>query len=95
MTIPDQQQTTELAGFRLAGRFGVDSGLCLIGDPYYTKRASKRLADSDGRPGQIMHPTDDGKSEFPAGVAVNTLHGDGIYPVYVKNDGSEIRILLS
>jgi hypothetical protein len=81
--------------WKLAGKFGVDTAMCWIGDPCYFLQEgddwndySDTLEDSseDGFPicRSYNFATMNGKGSEGVGVMLSTGWGDGEYPVYVK-----------
>lgn len=99
----------KLSEWELAGTFGVDAGLCWVGDPCYCV-----TPDADEHPSQTWLEFCDlldkengmNKNGYQSfnykmgheglGVCVRTGYGDGSYPVYVKknNEGRIMRVLI-
>ena len=82
-----------MSEFRKVGTFGVDAGLCWIGDPCYvvSKDAShvwKKWSDFCDEIGN------DDIHVFKAGIAVSSGYGDGEYPVYVKKQDGRVKEVL-
>jgi hypothetical protein len=84
-----------------AGSFGVDAGLCWIGDPCYcvtpdcTEHPAKTWSEFCDKLETIEK---DGISAWPCkmghnglGVCVSSGYGDGEYPVYVKRQDGRIK----
>lgn len=69
--------------WKKVGTFGVDAGLCWIGDPCYLEDAIKEGSLKNWDKFCDMIGDTDTK-EFTEGVVVSTGYGDGRYPVYVK-----------
>ena len=86
------------------GIFGVDAGLCWIGDPCYLSDGRGPMQNWDAFCKELdrhdKHPLDRHDKhpgaaqfyQFDQGLAVHTGYGDGTYPVYVKRS-KEGRIL--
>ena len=78
------------------GVAGVDSGLLMIGDPCYfigpESNAQKRFKNWGGflsehtKPSKINTQMKYALGHDGLGVAFNTTHGDGNYPVYVQEN---------
>ncbi|MFN5251914.1 MAG: hypothetical protein ACK5DE_12795 [Bacteroidota bacterium] len=74
------------------GFVGVDSGLLMIGDPCYfvgqNSDAQKRFADwpkfLSEHPAE--HQMKYNRGHDGLGVAFQTTHGDGAYPVYIQQN---------
>ena len=85
-----------------AGRFGVDSGQALIGDPCYLDKWKTNEGEEwelDGKIGQYSYQGASATTisntygEFGVGSAVvfSTGYSDGYYPVYVQiNDEGKV-----
>jgi hypothetical protein len=96
MNLPNKEEWT------LVGYFGVDSGLCWIGDPCYILHSDEK-DDALGKDwedfGDILYRDSPFgpvvSSDFDGlGICVSTGYGDGEYPVYalIINDGRSDRI---
>ena len=87
--------------WELAGVIGVDAGLCGIGDPCYVldperpsyptktwdefvKKHYSDEAEPKDKKGVKSWPFSLGHEGL--GISINTLHGDGLYNVYVDRD---------
>jgi hypothetical protein len=74
------------------GFAGVDSGLLMIGDPCYFvgKKSDAQNRFADWSKFLEEHPTNPqmkyARGHDGLGVAFQTTHGDGAYPVYVKTN---------
>jgi hypothetical protein len=81
----NKQGTATKTNRRLVGYFGVDTGQCVIGDPFFLKRLLTPPWDD-------IYPTFDNTnaeqlsdaSGLELAVRVDTGMGDGVYPVYVE-----------
>jgi hypothetical protein len=76
-----------MEGWSLIGHFGVDAGLCWIGDPCYIihKKTDGSLGKDWAGFCNLLgtdYPTT--KSFHGLGVCVSTGFGDGSYPVYAR-----------
>jgi hypothetical protein len=60
----------------LAGSFGVDAGLCWIGDPCYVMGGEDMIIDDEKGYSAPLG--------YGVGMAVATGYGDGEYDVYVR-----------
>ena len=85
------------------GEVGVDSGTLMVGDPCYFigERASIKekcetwsQACEDIFCAEGSFSKDKGLDIYSLGVAVNTSHGDGVYPVYLETTKSGKRRLV-
>ena len=83
-----------MEGFKKVGTFGVDAGLCWIGDPCYvvSKDASHVWSTWDKFCDE--HDSDKKVNVFPAGICVSSGYGDGEYPVYVKKQDGRVKEVL-
>ena len=81
-----------IEGMKRIGSFGVDSGLCWIGDPCHILPYDR---DTNFLPSRTWTEFCDlifGKDfmEFKAGVVCST-NGDGEYPVYAKVEDGKVK----
>jgi hypothetical protein len=97
----------ELNNLIEAGRFGVDSGQAMVGDPCYLdqwKTNEGEEWDLDGKIGQYSYQgasattIEKSYGELGVGSAVvfNTGYGDGYYPVFVQlnEDGRVSKVVI-
>lgn len=90
-----------------AGRFGVDSGQAMVGDPCYLDQWNTNDGEAfelDGKQGDYSYhgacatTVSNSYGELGAGSAVvfNTGYGDGLYPVYVQmnQDGRVSKVVI-
>jgi len=68
------------------GEIGVDAGMVMIGDPYYTlgDNATHRVKDWGDFCENHYTKEKGGVSVHPFGIAVHSGLGDGTYKVFVK-----------
>lgn len=97
-----------LSSWQRVGEFGVDAGLCIIGDPCYfaVPDASSHPAKTWEEFCDMLFGSDFDKNNVKQldyrpgspglGVVVSTGYGDGCYPVYVKKnqEGRVMRVLI-
>jgi hypothetical protein len=85
--------------WKLVGNFGVDAGICWIGDPCYVfhKEKSPKAIGKDW--GDFCNKLDDMRTHKSfnydmghegLGVCVSTGWGDGFYPVYARIVGGRV-----
>jgi hypothetical protein len=92
--------------WKLVGHFGVDAGLCWIGDPCYILHAEDGFPASVGKdwgdfcsglgdayPVLKSYPYGDSEHEG-LGVCVSTGDGDGSYPVYVRIKDNRVAAVI-
>ena len=86
--MPYKQQLKK-SSWKKIGYARVDSGTILIGDPAYRDEFN---CDRD----VIKGMKNKGVNRLPygRGVIVQTMHGDGTYPVYANKNMSEVKIKL-
>ena len=86
------------------GTFGVDAGLCWIGDPCYVMGddASSRVTDWMGFCENLSSSGHDKNGHSTplgdgTGIAISTGYGDGCYPVFIKRSDegrvAEVKIV--
>jgi hypothetical protein len=96
-----------LDGLTLAGRFSVDSGQAMIGDPCYLDSYNPNTQDDfelEGQEGEYSYlgacattiNKQYGELGSGSAVVVSTGYGDGQYPVYVKlnSDGRVCMVVI-
>jgi hypothetical protein len=99
----------KLDGLTLIGKFGVDSGQAMVGDPCYLddwKKWDREKENFDEYPNHAgeysylgaCHATlsrGHGVLGGMSAVAFNTGYGDGLYPVFAKiEDGRVMKIVI-
>lgn len=80
-----------MAEWHKIGKFGVDAGLCWIGDPCYLSDEN-HFRDWDKFVDEVGF---DVFKQFKDGVVVSTGYGDGVYDVEARFEGkrvAEIRV---
>lgn len=98
---------TEVRDLVLVGRFAVDSGQAMVGDPCYLDQWKTNEGEDwnlEGKAGDYSyHGASAMTIEADAGVlgdgnavVFNTGYGDGYYPVYVKynEDGRIVKVVI-
>jgi len=87
-------------GWKLVGHFGVDSGLCWIGDPGYILHTDESKESIGKDWPDFCNKLERDVTKFPfnmghegLGVCVSTGWGDGYYPVYARFEGGRIMQL--
>jgi hypothetical protein len=80
-----------------AGEFGVDAGICWIGDPCYLSDGRGPMQDWAAFCRRVNDAEDNEVLQCDEGVAVHTGWGDGSYPVYVQRDlsGRVLGVLIA
>ena len=79
------------------GECGVDAGMLMVGDPcYFVGKDSiiNERCDSWAKACDEVFLDNDVADVYGLGVAVETTHGDGVYPVYLETTNGRRRLIV-
>ena len=98
---------TEVRDLVLVGRFAVDSGQAMVGDPCYLDQWKKNVGepwDMEGKIGEYSYQgasattinSNAGELGIGSAIVFNTGYGDGYYPVYIQTneDGRVVKVVI-